>query len=201
MFEKDVVFRALFLENKFVRAVSMAKGPVSFSHIFSSRGVGVTFQDLSDVSAEELSLFRGDVFMTNTKNEFHEVFNPIAAIVQSLFPEFLGTTICASVSVMKLTNVDVHCDDSAVGDQIVIMNYGDEKYDLLFYTAADKDAYLGKLTVLPWMMYLLTGDLRLAYHEVQNAVSSRIVVRLGFFETSSIHDYLVKNPGHETHKP
>ena len=197
----DVAFQALFLDNKFVKAVNIAKNSVSFSHIFSSRGLGVTFEDLSEFSAEELSLFQGDVFMTNTNNEFYKVFNPMAVQVQGLFPDYLETSICASVSVMKLTNLDIHCDDSAVGDQIVIVNCGDEEYDLLFYTAVDKDVYRGKLTVLPWMMYLLTGDLRLAYHEVQNAVSSRIVVRLGFFETSSIHDYLVKNPGHETHKP
>ena len=194
----DVAFQALFLDNKFVKAVNIAKNSVSFSHIFSSRGLGVTFEDLSEFSAEELSLFQGDVFMTNTNNEFYKVFNPMAVQVQGLFPDYLETSICASVSVMKLTNLDIHCDDSAVGDQIVIVNCGDEEYDLLFYTAADKDVYLGKLTVLPWMMYLLTGDLRLAYHEVQNAVSSRIVVRLGFFEASSIHEYLVDNPPQES---
>jgi hypothetical protein len=187
----------MFLSNKFVRAANMSKKHVSFSHFFSSRGAGAKYEDLSTVSAEELSVRQGDVFMTNVKNEFFHVFNDLADFVQSVFHDELRTSTCASVSVMKLTNVDVHCDDDAVGDRIVIVNCSDDEYDLLFYEHVNKDVYLGKLTVKPWMIYLLAGHFRLAYHEVRNANKYRTVVRLGFLEVSSIHEYLAANPAIE----
>jgi hypothetical protein len=92
---------------------------------------------------------------------------------------------------MKIDNVDVHCDDQGVGNFIVIINCSSEEYDLPFYDKNDKDALIGNLAVKPWMVYLLEKEARLAFHSVKNAANLRSIVRLGFLEKSSIHDYLL----------
>jgi hypothetical protein len=92
---------------------------------------------------------------------------------------------------MKVDNIKVHCDDEGVGKHIVIFNCSDEEYDLSFYDKSNKNVFIGKLDVKSWMTYLLANEARLAYHAVENATHLRSIVRLGFLETSSIHDYLL----------
>jgi hypothetical protein len=190
--------RQMFLENKFVQAISKAENPVSYSHFFASRGRGATYVDLNDATVEELSALKGDVFMTACKNEFYTVFDRIAGFVQQTFQGQLRTSTCGSVSVMKLENVEVHCDDDAVGEQIVVANCGDKEYNLLFYTknedtSTDEYTKVEYLAVKPWMMYLLSNTYRVMYHAVQNADNPRTIIRLGFFEMSSIQEYLLNN--------
>ena len=188
----DENFKNLILENKFVQAISKAEHPVSYSHFFASRGTGAIYMDLNDKSVEDLSALQGDVFMTSYKNEFFKVFDPTASFVRKAFKHQLRTSTCGSVSVMKLQNVKIHCDDDAVGEQIVVANCGEEKYNLLFFTKNKDDEYtqVDTLTVKPWMMYLLSDEYRLMFHAVQNADKPRSIIRLGFFETSSISQYL-----------
>ena len=90
------------------------------------------------MSVEDLSALRGDVFMTNVNNEFYTVFDSMEKFVQETFKDQLITSTCGSVSIMKLEDVKIHCDDDAVGEQIVIANCGDEEYNLLFSTKNEK---------------------------------------------------------------
>ena len=180
----------LFLENKFVKAVTLAEDSVGFHHIFIDRGV-VKYHDLNEMDAEDLRLYRGDVFMTNFVNEMHQNFDDIAKFAQKKFKHQLYECVLSSVSVMKVSDIKVHCDDEGVGKFIVIFNCSEEEYDLSFYDKNDKKVFIGKLAVKPWMTYLLADETRLVYHAVENAAHFRSIVRLGFLEKTSIHDYLL----------
>ena len=182
--------KKMFLENKFVKAVTLAEDSVGFHHMFIDRGV-VKYHDLSELDAEDLSLYRGDVFVTNSDNEMHQNFDDMVKFAQKKFKGQLYECVLSSVSVMKVGDIKVHCDDEGVGKFIVIFNCSDEEYDLSFYDKNDKKVFIGKLVVKPWMTYLLAGETRFLYHAVENAVHFRSIVRLGFLEKTSIHDYLL----------
>ena len=187
---EDKATNNLFSNHKLVQAVNLAEGSVGFHHMFVNRGP-VTYHDLNKFSAEDLSSKRGDVFMSNLGNEMNRDFKDMAEFAQKKFKVQLLDCVLSSVSVMKVDNIKVHCDDEGVGKHIVIFNCSDEEYDLSFYDKSNKNVFIGKLAVKSWMTYLLANEARLAYHAVENATHLRSIVRLGFLETSSIHDYLL----------
>jgi hypothetical protein len=149
----------LFLENKFVKAVGIADDTVGFHHFFNYRGV-VEYKDLSSILEEELSKYRGNIFMSNFGNEFKTNFDSMAKFAMDQFSDQLYESVLVSASVMKLGNIDAHCDDEGVGTRIVIVNCSDEEYNLVFFDKNEKDVVIDKLLVKPWMMYLLEKEAR-----------------------------------------